>query len=196
MDNQRSRSRRAKAEAEAEAVPTLADAGFAHQAPPPAEEPKDEVAPQPPPPPVAAPEKASAEEAEKQPECDTSSAPPPPQQEKALVEPRTIGGSKEVSGKDSSCFECNICLELTNDPVVTLCGHLYCWPCIYEWLDVKTSSLDADEQPQNVCPIYKAKISISSLVLLYGRGTSSSESKSKKPNSGVVPCRQWWTQKF
>lgn len=30
-----------------------------------------------------------------------------------------------------SLFECNICLELARDPVVTLCGHLYCWPCLY-----------------------------------------------------------------
>ena len=28
-------------------------------------------------------------------------------------------------------FECHICLELAHDPVVTLCGHLYCWPCLY-----------------------------------------------------------------
>ena len=25
-------------------------------------------------------------------------------------------------------FECNICLEMASNPVVTLCGHLYCWP--------------------------------------------------------------------
>ena len=31
----------------------------------------------------------------------------------------------------ASAFECNVCLELASDPVVTLCGHLYCWPCLY-----------------------------------------------------------------
>lgn len=34
----------------------------------------------------------------------------------------------------SSAFECNICLELAKDPIVTLCGHLYCWPCLYRWV--------------------------------------------------------------
>ena len=32
---------------------------------------------------------------------------------------------------DSSAFECNICYDLAQSPVVTLCGHLYCWPCLY-----------------------------------------------------------------
>ncbi|KAJ3275115.1 hypothetical protein HDV01_001254 [Terramyces sp. JEL0728] len=28
-------------------------------------------------------------------------------------------------------FECNICLDTASNPVVTMCGHLYCWPCFY-----------------------------------------------------------------
>ena len=32
-------------------------------------------------------------------------------------------------------FDCNICLEDVYDPVVTRCGHLYCWPCLYKWLE-------------------------------------------------------------
>lgn len=51
-------------------------------------------------------------------------------QPSALVGPR-----KEDRGEhdqQSSYFECNICLELAQDPVVTQCGHLYCWPCLYK----------------------------------------------------------------
>ena len=37
--------------------------------------------------------------------------------------------------KDGSCdcnsrFECNICLHQAEQPVVTPCGHLFCWPCL------------------------------------------------------------------
>jgi E3 ubiquitin-protein ligase RNF5 len=32
-------------------------------------------------------------------------------------------------------FLCSICLEtVSNEPVVTRCGHLYCWTCLYQWL--------------------------------------------------------------
>jgi hypothetical protein len=46
-----------------------------------------------------------------------------------------VGTADEPLGDDSSAFECNICLELAKEPVVTLCGHLYCWPCLYRSVD-------------------------------------------------------------
>ncbi|XP_010442951.1 PREDICTED: E3 ubiquitin-protein ligase RMA3-like [Camelina sativa] len=79
-----------------------------------------------------------------------------------------------VPTDESGCFDCNICLETAHDPVVTLCGHLFCWPCIYRWLDVQKSSSPSIIQQQN-CPVCKSNISIGSLVPLYGRGMSSSE---------------------
>jgi hypothetical protein len=32
---------------------------------------------------------------------------------------------------EGSFFDCNICHDTPVDAVVTLCGHLYCWECIY-----------------------------------------------------------------
>ncbi|XVE80151.1 hypothetical protein DITRI_Ditri14bG0116500 [Diplodiscus trichospermus] len=87
--------------------------------------------------------------------------------------------------KDAGGFGCNICFDSAQDPVVTLCGHLYCWPCIYKWLQVQTSFILADQQQQKNCPVCKANISLSSLVPLYGRGTSS-DSESKIPHSSLV----------
>ncbi|KAL2476091.1 E3 ubiquitin-protein ligase RMA1 [Abeliophyllum distichum] len=77
----------------------------------------------------------------------------------------------------NGCFDCSICLDSAHDPVVTLCGHLYCWPCIYKWLQAQSSSLESDERPK--CPVCKAYICTSSLVPLYGRGTSSSEAEAE-----------------
>ena len=36
------------------------------------------------------------------------------------------------SEKKDNYFECVICMEIAKEPIVTNCGHLYCWPCIYE----------------------------------------------------------------
>ncbi|KAI3994815.1 hypothetical protein MKX01_037366 [Papaver californicum] len=92
------------------------------------------------------------------------------------------------------CFDCNICLENAHEPVVTVCGHLYCWPCIYKWLHLQTATKEPEKQP--LCPVCKASVSLSSLVPLYGRGCgrplSASEVEPDKegPFPGLrIPCR-------
>ncbi|XAR68341.1 Ubiquitin--protein ligase [Bertholletia excelsa] len=88
----------------------------------------------------------------------------------------------------NSSFECNICLDSVQDPVVTLCGHLYCWACIYKWLHLQRSSPESDEEPK--CPVCKANISQSSLVPLYGRGTSQSEPDQERSHPDLVIPRR------
>ncbi|GFP98297.1 E3 ubiquitin-protein ligase rma1h1 [Phtheirospermum japonicum] len=83
--------------------------------------------------------------------------------------------------KNTACFDCSICLDFARDPVVTLCGHLYCWPCIYKWFDSQSTS---NELPQ--CPVCKAEISEKTMVPLYGRGQSFSETE---PEGKVIPPR-------
>lgn len=71
--------------------------------------------------------------------------------------------SSTSSGEDAlGAFECNICLDTAKEPVVTTCGHLYCWPCMYRWLD-----LHPDSQS---CPVCKASVDRDKLIPLYGRG--------------------------
>ncbi len=49
----------------------------------------------------------------------------------------------EAGGDGDRRFLCSICLEVVSDePVVTRCGHLYCWPCLYTWLE---PGIDDDE---------------------------------------------------
>ncbi|KAM0938795.1 putative transcription factor C2H2 family [Dioscorea sansibarensis] len=87
---------------------------------------------------------------------------------------------KVVPPTANGCFDCNICLDFATDPVVTLCGHLYCWPCIYKWLQVKTIN------PQR-CPVCKATLSSNTLVPLYSRGHDSALKNSSR--SSDIPRR-------
>ena len=43
-------------------------------------------------------------------------------------------------------FECNVCLDIAKHTVVTSCGHIFCWPCLYQWLH-----LHSDHKECHVC---------------------------------------------
>lgn len=94
----------------------------------------------------------------------------------------TSSSSDNVTG----CFDCNICLDFAQDPIVTLCGHLFCWSCIYKWINHKSST------PQQ-CPVCKAALSQATIVPLYGRGDTSSranhDSKGSSASHLEIPQR-------
>ncbi|BFZ05350.1 hypothetical protein BsWGS_08389 [Bradybaena similaris] len=74
--------------------------------------------------------------------------------------------------RQQGTYECNICLETANDPVVSLCGHLYCWPCLHQWLEIRPSA--------PLCPVCKAAISKDKVIPIYGRGNPNPEDPRKK----------------
>lgn len=102
-----------------------------------------------------------------------------------------LAGAADSEGARSSGFECNICLDTVQDPMVTLCGHLFCWPCIYKWLKVQdTCAKELEEQQQHQCPVCKAEVSYTTLIPLYGRGQTSQQAKSEDRDLGnVIPRR-------
>ncbi|KAJ1432846.1 Zinc finger, RING-type [Sesbania bispinosa] len=67
-------------------------------------------------------------------------------------------------GNDGGFFDCNICLDLAKDPVVTCCGHLFCWPCVYTWLHLHSDSKE--------CPVCKGEVTVDSVTPIYGRGNN------------------------
>ncbi|CAN4117531.1 unnamed protein product [Withania somnifera] len=83
----------------------------------------------------------------------------------------------------SGGFDCNICLDVVNDPVVTFCGHLYCWPCIYKWIQFQSMSSD-HLNPQ--CPVCKAEVSQNTLIPLYVPGQAKKPSEDDVPSKGMV----------
>lgn len=77
--------------------------------------------------------------------------------------------------RDDSMFECNICLDTAKDAVVSMCGHLFCWPCLHQWLETRPT--------RKLCPVCKAAISKEKVIPLYGRGST----KQEDPRNKVPP---------
>ena len=55
---------------------------------------------------------------------------------------------------------CCICLDTVKEPVVTMCGHLFCKECIKQWIEAK--------RVNQSCPVCNSKISKDKLIRLYG----------------------------
>uniref|UniRef100_A0A2M4BVL6 RING-type E3 ubiquitin transferase n=1 Tax=Anopheles marajoara TaxID=58244 RepID=A0A2M4BVL6_9DIPT len=83
----------------------------------------------------------------------------------------TGGGSGDEEKKDDTVFECNICLDTAKDAVVSMCGHLFCWPCIHQWMNGY----------RNTCPVCKSSISKEKVIPLYGRGGSKEDPRKTVP---------------
>ncbi|CAA3011516.1 E3 ubiquitin-protein ligase RMA1H1-like [Olea europaea var. sylvestris] len=109
----------------------------------------------------------------------------------SLVKWKSLSSSVEESESNpSGDFECNICLDLVKDPVVTFCGHLYCWPCIYRWISSPNTSLENADQQQPQCPVCKAEVSQKTLIPLYGRGQTTNPTEDKASDfSTLIPKR-------
>ncbi|CAN6235639.1 unnamed protein product [Urochloa humidicola] len=82
-------------------------------------------------------------------------------------------GGKGAAEKDGCCdcsssFECNICLDPAKQPVLTPCGHLFCWPCLYQWLHAHSAHSE--------CPVCKGEVLEVNVTPIYGRGGEEGDS--------------------
>jgi len=89
--------------------------------------------------------------------------------------------TQTTSHTNTVMFECNICLETASEPVITLCGHLFCWPCIYQWIH---------HHIERECPVCKSMISKEKLIPLYGRGRENIDPRKKQPTIPDRPAGQ------
>ncbi|KAL8062130.1 hypothetical protein ABFX02_02G126100 [Erythranthe guttata] len=69
---------------------------------------------------------------------------------------------RDDPAKTGSFYDCNICLDMAKDPVLTCCGHLFCWACFYQ-----VSNIDSTTKE---CPVCKGEVSNSTTVPIYGNG--------------------------
>lgn len=93
------------------------------------------------------------------------------QSSETSAQPDSTEGASQPSST-SGTFECHICLDSARDAVVSMCGHLFCWPCLYQWLETSKS-----------CPVCKSAISQDRVVPLYGRGSD----HTRDPRSKIPP---------
>lgn len=63
--------------------------------------------------------------------------------------------TSSVSAPASHAKKCPLCLEQRKNVSVTPCGHLFCWTCIIEWLQVQSQCPICREivQPSRVVPL-------------------------------------------
>eukprot|EP01038_Epipyxis_sp_PR26KG_P015001 gene15001-20180_t len=68
---------------------------------------------------------------------------------------------------DDEAFVCSVCLDSVKnkDPVVTQCGHLYCWSCLYRWLNTNHTT----------CPVCKAGVTQDNVIPIFIRGSSTED---------------------
>ncbi|KAF5738356.1 hypothetical protein HS088_TW13G01254 [Tripterygium wilfordii] len=79
-------------------------------------------------------------------------------------------------------FDCHICLDIPKDPILTCCGHLFCWPCFYQ-LPYAYSNVKE-------CPACNGEVTDTGITPIYGNGNGDGTSSSKLEESGlIVPPR-------
>ncbi|KAL6853740.1 hypothetical protein ACP4OV_019769 [Aristida adscensionis] len=105
---------------------------------------------------------------------------------KVVADGAEVGASEESAderGKTAATFECNICFEMASEPVVTSCGHLFCWPCLYQWLNVYSNHKE--------CPVCKGEVTEANITPIYGRGNSDGEKgvEDAKLSGPTIPPR-------
>lgn len=106
--------------------------------------------------------------------------PPPPASYAGDSGPPSGGASvSDVHHEQDARFICNICLDPAKDPVVTQCGHLYCWPCLFRWLNAHHRD----------CPVCKAGVSRENVIPIFIEGNKDDPRKKVTAAGGDMPSR-------
>ena len=95
---------------------------------------------------------------------------PPPDNAPSTEEDST---AKVKEPNSTSAFECNICFDTAHEAVVSRCGHLYCWSCIFQWINQKPHS--------PTCPVCKGAISKETLTPIYGKSGDQNDPRNSAP---------------
>ncbi|XP_047311413.1 uncharacterized protein LOC124914844 [Impatiens glandulifera] len=82
-----------------------------------------------------------------------------------VAEALELNNNRSISkciGDGSGFFDCNLCLNMAKEPVLTSCGHLFCWVCFYHLPYIYSTAKE--------CPSCKGEIMENNIVPIYGNG--------------------------
>ncbi|KAI8369279.1 uncharacterized protein BYT42DRAFT_503076 [Radiomyces spectabilis] len=85
------------------------------------------------------------------------------------------------TGGGGGFYECNICFDTAIHPVLTLCGHLFCWSCLGQWLYAQARN--------PTCPVCKAGCGKDKVIPIYGRGQEEKDPR-EDPSIPTRPAGQ------
>ncbi|KAK7401549.1 hypothetical protein VNO78_13116 [Psophocarpus tetragonolobus] len=90
--------------------------------------------------------------------------------------------ANEGEGCSANLFHCNICFDKARDPVLTCCGHLFCWPCFHK---LSYAYSNAKE-----CPVCKGEVTDEGIIPIYGNDSVESSGRLELDETGFrVPAR-------
>ena len=104
---------------------------------------------------------------------------------------------KITAGGIDNRFSCNICFDEVVEPVVTTCGHLYCWPCLFQWLEPGMSQDERESlglspfryggsnPSRRVCPMCKSACPLSAVIPVYVRSSESPSSRTSRSKTSI-----------
>ncbi|GAA0157385.1 ubiquitin-protein ligase [Lithospermum erythrorhizon] len=79
--------------------------------------------------------------------------------------------TRRVDKERVNFYDCNVCLQMAENPILTCCGHLFCWACFY--------TLPPQDSSSKECPVCMGEVSDHSIIPIYGNGNHSDALKTE-----------------
>lgn len=80
--------------------------------------------------------------------------------------------TRKDNGDSGGFYDCNICLDMAKEPILTCCGHLFCWACFYQF------SADSNSNTKE-CPVCRGEVTDASITPIYGNGNNTQLSETE-----------------
>lgn len=88
----------------------------------------------------------------------------------------------KVEGSGGGFYDCHICLDMAREPILTCCGHLFCWSCFYRLPYVQSNVKE--------CPVCRGEVAEKSITPIYGSNYQPCKSEAEEYGVEIPPRPQ------